>query len=65
MVRLNTSVKFNCRRRIEDIIVEQEGSLLVEMQQRATEFNSIVDRHTDIRLVMKSLVCLVLNLLLV
>ncbi|VVA92318.1 unnamed protein product [Arabis nemorensis] len=35
--------------RIKDIIVKQKGSLLLEMQQRAIEFNSIVDRHKNIR----------------
>ncbi|KAG7592779.1 Gamma-adaptin ear (GAE) domain [Arabidopsis thaliana x Arabidopsis arenosa] len=35
--------------RIKDIIVKQKGSLLLEMQQRAIEYNSIVDRHKDIR----------------
>ncbi|KAJ0237356.1 AP-1 complex subunit gamma-1 [Hirschfeldia incana] len=36
-------------KRIKDIIVKQKGSLLLEMQQRAIEFNSIVDRHKNIR----------------
>ncbi|AEE30448.1 gamma-adaptin 1 [Arabidopsis thaliana] len=35
--------------RIKDIIVKQKGSLLLEMQQRAIEYNSIVDRHKNIR----------------
>jgi AP-1 complex subunit gamma-1 len=29
--------------------VKQKGSLLLEMQQRAIEYNSIVDRHKNIR----------------
>nr|AAC28338.1 gamma-adaptin 1 [Arabidopsis thaliana]AAD28247.1 gamma-adaptin 1 [Arabidopsis thaliana] len=35
--------------RIKGIIVKQKGSLLLEMQQRAIEYNSIVDRHKNIR----------------
>ncbi|XP_018440730.1 AP-1 complex subunit gamma-1 isoform X2 [Raphanus sativus] len=35
--------------RIKDIIVKQKGNLLLEMQQRAIEFNSIIDRHKSIR----------------
>ncbi|ANM58063.1 apoptosis inhibitory protein [Arabidopsis thaliana] len=36
-------------KRIKDIIVKQKGSLLLGMQQRAIEYNSIVDRHKNIR----------------
>ncbi|XP_020867764.1 uncharacterized protein LOC9326663 isoform X2 [Arabidopsis lyrata subsp. lyrata] len=35
--------------RIKDIIVKQKGSLLLEMQQRANEYNYIVGRHKNIR----------------
>jgi AP-1 complex subunit gamma-1 len=35
--------------RIKDMIVKQKGSLHLEMQQRAIEFNSIVERHKRIR----------------
>ncbi|CAN7077986.1 unnamed protein product [Brassica oleracea var. botrytis] len=35
--------------RIKDVILKQKGSLLLEMQQRAIEFNSIVERHKNIR----------------
>lgn len=43
---------FNCEseyRRINDIIVHYKGSLVLELQQRAIEFSSIVDRHQNIR----------------
>ncbi|KAH0868542.1 hypothetical protein HID58_075564 [Brassica napus] len=39
----------NCSARIKDVILKQKGSLLLEMQQRAIEFNSIVERHKNIR----------------
>ncbi|CAM8916118.1 unnamed protein product [Rhodiola kirilowii] len=35
--------------RIKDIIVQCKGSLLLELQQRAIEFNSIIDKHQNIR----------------
>lgn len=36
-------------RRINDIIVHYKGSLVLELQQRAIEFSSMVDRHQNIR----------------
>lgn len=36
-------------RRIRDIIVQQKGSLVLELQQRSIEFNSILDKHRNIR----------------
>ncbi|KAL0336175.1 UNVERIFIED_CONTAM: AP-1 complex subunit gamma-2 [Sesamum radiatum] len=36
-------------RRINDIILQQKGSLVLELQQRAIEFNSIIERHEKIR----------------
>lgn len=36
-------------RRIRDIIVQNKGSLVLELQQRSIEFNSIVEKHQNIR----------------
>lgn len=38
-----------CSQRIKDIIVQYKGSLLLELQQRALEFNSIIEKHQNIR----------------
>ncbi|KAJ8451657.1 hypothetical protein Cgig2_018291 [Carnegiea gigantea] len=38
-----------CSQRIKDIIVQYKGSLLLELQQRAIEFNSIIEKHQHIR----------------
>lgn len=38
-------------RRINDIIVQCKGSFVLELQQRAIEFNSIIVRHQNIRFV--------------
>uniref|UniRef100_A0A7N0UKA1 AP-1 complex subunit gamma n=1 Tax=Kalanchoe fedtschenkoi TaxID=63787 RepID=A0A7N0UKA1_KALFE len=35
--------------RIKDIIAQCKGSLLLELQQRAIEFNSIIEKHQNIR----------------
>uniref|UniRef100_A0A7N0T865 AP-1 complex subunit gamma n=1 Tax=Kalanchoe fedtschenkoi TaxID=63787 RepID=A0A7N0T865_KALFE len=35
--------------RIRDVIVQCKGSLLLELQQRAIEFNSIIEKHQNIR----------------
>ncbi|KAL6571796.1 hypothetical protein OROHE_002665 [Orobanche hederae] len=39
----------SCSKRINDIIFHQKGSLVLELQQRAIEFNSIIDKHEKIR----------------
>ncbi|KAK6139237.1 hypothetical protein DH2020_027022 [Rehmannia glutinosa] len=36
-------------KRISDIILHQKGSLVLELQQRAIEFNSIIEKHEKIR----------------
>ncbi|KAK6139246.1 hypothetical protein DH2020_027001 [Rehmannia glutinosa] len=36
-------------KRINDIILHQKGSLVLELQQRAIEFNSIIEKHEKIR----------------
>ncbi|KAI5679173.1 hypothetical protein M9H77_10123 [Catharanthus roseus] len=47
---LKLSSRFpSCSQRINDIIVHYKGSLVLELQQRAIEFSSIVDRHQNIR----------------
>lgn len=38
-----------CSQRIKDIVVPYKGSLLLELQQRAIEFNSIIEKHQNIR----------------
>ncbi|KAL0385576.1 UNVERIFIED_CONTAM: AP-1 complex subunit gamma-2 [Sesamum radiatum] len=38
----------SCTKRINDIILQQKGSLVLELQQRAIEFNSIIERHEKI-----------------
>ncbi|KAI3467496.1 hypothetical protein Pfo_024159 [Paulownia fortunei] len=39
----------SCAKRINDIILHQKGSLVLELQQRAIEFNSIIEKHEKIR----------------
>lgn len=39
---------FRCRR-INDIIGQYKGSFVLELQQRAVEFNSIIERHQNMR----------------
>ncbi|XP_030468889.2 AP-1 complex subunit gamma-2-like [Syzygium oleosum] len=47
---LKLSSRFpSCSERIRDIIVQQKGSLVLELQQRSIEFNSILDKHRNIR----------------
>jgi len=36
-------------RRIREIIVEFKGSFVLELQQRAIEFNAIIAKHQNIR----------------
>lgn len=50
---------FNCSlnvnyRRIRDIIVQCKGSLVLELQQRSIEFNSIIGKHQNIRYAFES-----------
>ncbi|KAH0677574.1 hypothetical protein KY285_025375 [Solanum tuberosum] len=47
---LKLSSRFpSCSQRINDIIVQYKGSFVLELQQRAIEFNSIIGRHQNIR----------------
>ncbi|KAL3636336.1 hypothetical protein CASFOL_020883 [Castilleja foliolosa] len=39
----------SCSKRINDIVRHQKGSLFLELQQRAIEFNSIIEKHEKIR----------------
>ncbi|KAF5741055.1 AP-1 complex subunit gamma-2-like isoform X2 [Tripterygium wilfordii] len=46
---LKLSSRFpSCSQRIKDIIVQCKGSLVLELQQRSIEFNSIIERHQNI-----------------
>ncbi|PSS13577.1 AP-1 complex subunit gamma-2 like [Actinidia chinensis var. chinensis] len=38
-----------CSQRIKDIIIQYKGSLVLELQQRSIEFNSIIEKHQNIR----------------
>ncbi|KAI8527141.1 hypothetical protein RHMOL_Rhmol12G0052600 [Rhododendron molle] len=38
-----------CSQRIKDIVVQNKGSLVLELQQRSIEFNSIIEKHQNIR----------------
>ncbi|CAI0379698.1 unnamed protein product [Linum tenue] len=47
---LKLSSRFpSCSRRIKDIVVQHKGSLVLELQQRSLEFNSIIEKHQNIR----------------
>ncbi|XP_070043509.1 AP-1 complex subunit gamma-2 [Nicotiana tabacum] len=47
---LKLSSRFpSCSQRINDIIVQYKGSFVLELQQRAIEFNSVIERHQNIR----------------
>ncbi|CAN4075646.1 unnamed protein product [Withania somnifera] len=47
---LKLSSRFpSCLRRINDIIGQYKGSFVLELQQRAIEFNSIIERHPNMR----------------
>ncbi|KAM7464608.1 hypothetical protein LguiA_032729 [Lonicera macranthoides] len=39
----------SCSQRIKDIMVQNKGSLVLELQQRSIEFNSILEKHQNIR----------------
>ncbi|GFZ00089.1 gamma-adaptin 1 [Actinidia rufa] len=38
-----------CSQRIKDIIIQYKGSLVLELQQRSIEFNSIIEKYQNIR----------------
>ncbi|XP_073280007.1 AP-1 complex subunit gamma-2-like [Primulina huaijiensis] len=47
---LKLSSRFtSCSKRINDIISQYKGSLVLELQQRAMEFNSVIEKHAKIR----------------
>ncbi|KAF9606942.1 hypothetical protein IFM89_030240 [Coptis chinensis] len=47
---LKLSSRFpSCSKRVKDIIIEYKGSFVLELQQRSMEFNSIIDKHQNIR----------------
>ncbi|XP_020979092.1 AP-1 complex subunit gamma-2 isoform X1 [Arachis ipaensis] len=47
---LKLSSRFpSCSERIKEIIVQFKGNLMLELQQRAIEFNSILAKHQNIR----------------
>ncbi|KAK4488848.1 hypothetical protein RD792_004638 [Penstemon davidsonii] len=47
---LKLSSRFpSCSKRINDIILHHKGSFVLELQQRAIEFNSIIEKHEKIR----------------
>ncbi|KAJ9188003.1 hypothetical protein P3X46_003405 [Hevea brasiliensis] len=47
---LKLSSRFpSCSGRIKDIIVQYKGSFVLELQQRSLEFNSIIEKHQNIR----------------
>ncbi|XP_057948892.1 AP-1 complex subunit gamma-2-like isoform X1 [Malania oleifera] len=50
---LKLSCRFpSCSQRITDIIVQQKGNLVLELQQRSIEFNRIIEKHQNIRSVL-------------
>ncbi|KAK9277510.1 hypothetical protein L1049_007054 [Liquidambar formosana] len=47
---LKLSCRFpTCSQRIRDIIFPYKGNLVLELQQRSIEFNSIIEKHQNIR----------------
>ncbi|PQQ18300.1 AP-1 complex subunit gamma-2-like isoform X1 [Prunus yedoensis var. nudiflora] len=47
---LKLSSRFpSCSERIKDIVVQYKGSLVLELQQRSIEMNSIIAKHQNIR----------------
>ncbi|XP_044493317.1 AP-1 complex subunit gamma-2-like isoform X2 [Mangifera indica] len=47
---LKLSSRFpSCSQGIRDTIIQLKGSLVLELQQRSIEFNSIIDKHQNIR----------------
>ncbi|XP_047330094.1 AP-1 complex subunit gamma-2-like [Impatiens glandulifera] len=50
---LKLSCRFpGCSQRINDIIIKSKGSLELELQQRSIEFNSIIQKHQNVRSVL-------------
>ncbi|GJR22807.1 UvrD-like helicase, ATP-binding domain, P-loop containing nucleoside triphosphate hydrolase [Tanacetum coccineum] len=45
----NRTNSFVTCRRIKDIVTQSKGSLLLELQQRSIEFDSILEKHQNIR----------------
>ncbi|KAL8196542.1 hypothetical protein R6Q57_024837 [Mikania cordata] len=47
---LKLSSRFpSCSQRIKDIVAQSKGSLLLELQQRSIEIDSIIEKHQNIR----------------
>ncbi|KAI7728835.1 hypothetical protein M8C21_023814 [Ambrosia artemisiifolia] len=47
---LKLSSRFpSCSQRIKDIVNQSKGSLLLELQQRSIEFDSIIEKHQNLR----------------
>ncbi|CAN0925529.1 AP-1 complex subunit gamma-2 [Linum grandiflorum] len=47
---LKLSSRFpSCSGRIKDIVSQNKGNLVLELQQRSLEFNSIIEKHQNIR----------------
>nr|XP_043624267.1 AP-1 complex subunit gamma-2-like [Erigeron canadensis]XP_043624268.1 AP-1 complex subunit gamma-2-like [Erigeron canadensis] len=47
---LKLSSRFpSCSQRIKDIVTQSKGSLLLELQQRSIEFDSIIAKHQNLR----------------
>ncbi|KAJ0428580.1 putative adaptor protein complex AP-1, gamma subunit [Helianthus annuus] len=47
---LKLSSRFpSCSQRIKNIVTQSKGSLLLELQQRSIEFDSIIEKHQNIR----------------
>ncbi|KAK1437818.1 hypothetical protein QVD17_03616 [Tagetes erecta] len=47
---LKLSSRFpSCSQRIKDVVTQSKGSLLLELQQRSIEFDSIIEKHQNIR----------------
>ncbi|KAK4788526.1 hypothetical protein SAY86_019845 [Trapa natans] len=47
---LKLSSRFpSCSERIREIIIQHKGNFVLELQQRSIEFNSILEKHKDIR----------------
>ncbi|XP_068634189.1 AP-1 complex subunit gamma-2-like [Aristolochia californica] len=47
---LKLSSRFpHCSQRIREIVIQQKGNLILELQQRSIEFNSIIQKHENIK----------------
>ncbi|KAI3731475.1 hypothetical protein L1987_62663 [Smallanthus sonchifolius] len=47
---LKLSSRFpSCSQKIKDIVTQSKGSLLLELQQRSIEFDSIIEKHQNLR----------------